>query len=683
MKRIFIALSIVFALTQQMNAQNGSAISTTSSPTDTVKLPYKHKVKYAEKQLDAGNYFDAQSLYKGLNAKKPADLKVLYKLAESYRLSRDYKAAEAGYKLAIDNGDGKYPDAWYYYGLMLQMNGKYAEAKTALDKYISDKAGAGDKSMLKYAQLQSDAAAWALSAAPVTYKVDHLIAPVNNYKTDYAPRVVGSTLYFSSINNDSILNSGIWVPGQMQSHTYTASLSGENWNNVKPLPQPLNVAGKHTGNASLTADGKRMYLTICEALAENKVSCKIYMSTLDDNGVWSKPKALGKSVNDEGSDNTHPAVAKTENGVDVLYFTSNRSGGKGGYDIYKVDVKHTGSAGSATSLDGTVNTEWDEITPFYYERKNLLFFSSNGRIGFGGYDNYASALGEDGKFAEAENLGSPLNSPADDMGYTSGEDKKAFYFVSNRVGIFGEKSETCCDDIFKSVNTFVPVLAVSGKIQERIDSTEQNPLVGARVEIYDITDGIPKLVYADSTSGADFFYPLDVDRKYSLKFSKKDHFTAHHTISTIDLEANDTMSYTATLDKIIINKTYKLSKIFYEYNSAKLTAESEATLDTLYALLTENPDLTIELSAHTDSIGSASYNMDLSQKRAQSCAEYLVAKGLDNDRITPVGYGFNQPVAPNSLNKKDNPEGRALNRRTEFKVLEGKLKQKGDKLILD
>lgn len=681
MKRIFIALCILFALTKQMDAQDVSANNTSIS--DTVKLPYKHKVKYAEKQLDAGNYFDAQDLYKGLNAKKPADLKVLYKLAESYRLARDYKAAEAGYKLAIDNGEDKYPDAWYYYGLMLQMNGKYAEAKTALDKYISDKAGAGDKALLKYAKLQSDAAAWALNAAPVTYKVEHLAPPVNHNKTDYAPRVAGTTLYFSSINGDSLLNSGIWVPGQMQSHTYTASYVNGEWSNVKPLPQPLNAAGKHTGNASITADGKRMYLTICEALAENRISCKIFMSSLDDNGVWSKPKALGKTVNEEGSDNTHPSVAKTDNGVDVLYFSSNRSGGKGGYDIYRVEVKHTGSAGNAVNLDATVNTEWDEITPYFYGRKNVLFFSSNGRIGFGGYDNFQAILDEDGKFVEAENLGSPLNSPADDMGYTEGEDKKSFYFVSNRVGIIGDKSETCCDDIFKGFNTFVPTLAVSGRILERIDSTEQNPLTGARVEVYDVTDGIPKLVYADSMSSTDFFYPLEVDKKYSLKFSKKDHFTAHHTISTMDLEANDTMSYTATLDKIIVNKTYKLSKIFYEYNSAKLTAESEATLDTLYALLTENPELTIELSAHTDSIGSAGYNMDLSQRRAQSCADYLVAKGLDVSRITPVGYGFTQPVAPNTINKKDNPEGRALNRRTEFKVLDGKLKQKGDKLILD
>lgn len=676
MKRILIALGVFCASTLTVSAQDATA--------DTVKLPYKHKVKYAEKHLEAGNYYEAQDLYKGLNAKKPEDLKVMYKWADAYRMARDYKAAEAGYKLVLDNDAAKYPDAQYYYAMMLQMNGKYNEAKAAYDKYISDKGGSGDKATLKYAQLQADACAWAATAAPVTYNVTHLEPPVNHNKTDYSPRVYGDKLYFASLNDDSLLNKGLSKDGKMYSRAYSATLTGNSWGQVTPLPQPLNAVDKHAGNVSLTADGKRAYLTICEATAENSVSCKIYVSSQDANGVWSKPKALGTSVNAEGSDNSHPFVAKTENGADVLYFSSNRKGGKGGYDIYKVEVKHSGTAGSASNLDAPINTEWDEITPSFYERKNLLFFSSNGRIGFGGYDNYASALGEDGKYAEPENLGSPVNSPADDMGYTAGEDKKNFYFVSNRVGIIGDKSETCCDDIFKAENTFKPTLAVSGDIIQRIDSTEQNPLTGARVELYDITDGIPKLVYADSLGGkSNFFYPLEVDKKYSLKFSKKEHFTAHHTISTMDLEENDTMNYNATLDKIIINKTYKLSKIFYEYNSAKLTKDSEATLDTLYLLLSENPDIQIELSAHTDSIGSDSYNLELSQARAQSCADYLVAKGISLERIQPKGYGRSQPVAPNSNGKKDNPEGRALNRRTEFKVLDGGLKQKGDKIIFD
>ncbi len=683
MNRLTITLCLIAISFGILRAQNDVAVTPVQTGADTVKLPYKHKVKYAEKHLEAGNYYDAQELYQGLNAKKPEDLKVLYKLADAYRLSRNYKAAEAGYKLVLDNDAEKYPEAQYNYALMLQMNGKYAEAKAFFDKFIGEKSGSGDKAQLKFAQLQSEACAWALTAAPVTYKVEHLSPPVNHNKTEYAPRVVDRVLYFSSLNSDSVLNAGISKGGKLYSHAYTASLSGTEWGNVMPLPQPLNADGKHSGNTTLTADGKRIYLTICEATAENNVACKIYISLMDDKGVWSKPKALGASVNEEGSDNTHPIVAKTDKNVDVLYFSSNRKGGKGGYDIYKVEVKHTGTAGNAVNLDGVINTEWDEITPSFYERKNLLYFSSNGRIGYGGFDNFGSLLGADGTFAEPENLGAPVNSPADDMGYAPGEDKKYFYFVSNRVGIIGDKSETCCDDIFRAENAFKPTLAVGGQIIQRIDTSEQYPLAGTQVEIYDITDGIPKLVYSDSLGVASFLYPLEVDKKYSLKFSKKEHFTAHHTISTIDLEQNDTLEYTATLDKIIVNKTYKLSKIFYEYNSAKLTSESEATLDTLFTLLTENPDILIELSAHTDSIGSDSYNLELSQARAQSCAEYLVAKGLDVARITPKGYGRNQPVAPNTLDKKDNPEGRALNRRTEFKVLDGKLTQKGDKIIFD
>ncbi|CAN5325564.1 hypothetical protein BH09BAC1_BH09BAC1_13890 [soil metagenome] len=683
MKRIPLALCLLVLSVGILSAQRDGSITPVTTEADTGNLPYKLKVKYAEKHLDAGNYFEAQELYQGLNAKKPADLKVLNKLADSYRLSRDYVAAEIGYKVVLDNDAEKYPEAQYYYALMLQMNGKYMEAKAAFDKFLSERSGTGDKAQLKFAQMQSEACTWAANATPVVYKVQHLEPPINHNKTDYAPKVVGNVLYFSSLNNDAAANAGLSKDGKMYSHAYTATISNGTWGNVTPLAGPLNEAGKHSGNTSLSADGKRVYLTICEATAENNVSCKIHVSTLNDKGEWSKPKALGSSVNAEGSDNTHPVVAKTENGVDVLYFSSNRKSGKGGYDIYKVEVKHAGTAGTAVNLDAPINTEWDEITPHFYDTKGQLFFSSNGRIGFGGFDNFSSKLEADGKFAEPENLGIPVNSSADDMGYASGEDKKKFYFVSNRVGIIGDKSATCCDDIFKAENIFKPTLAIGGQIIERIDSSAQSPLIGTRVEVYDITDGIPKLVYADSLATTTFLYPLEVDKKYSLKFSKKEHFTVHHTVSTMDLEKNDTMNFNATLDKIIVNKSYRLSKIFYEYKSAKLTDESQATLDTLYTLLIENPEITIELSAHTDSIGSDGYNQDLSQARAQSCADYLVSKGLDISRITPKGYGRVQPVAPNSIGNKDNPDGRALNRRTEFKVLDGNLNKKGDKIIFD
>jgi len=373
MKRSTLALCLLVFASGMLCAQGNTKVTPVQSGADTVKLPYKHKVKYAEKHLEAGNYFDAQELYQGLNAKKPEDLKVMYKLADAYRLARDYKAAEAGYKLVMDNSAAKYPEAQYYYGLMLQMNGKYAAAKAVLDKFVSESAGSGDKNKLEFAQMQSEACAWALNASPVTYKVEHLDAPINRNKTEYSPRVVGDVLYFSSLNDDATLNAGISKDGKLYSHTYQASLSNGAWDNVKPLPQPLNANGKHSGNASFSADGKRVYLTICEALAENNVSCKIHVSTLNDKGSWSKPKVLGSSVNAEGSDNTHPVVAKTQDGVDVLYFSSNRKGGKGGYDIYQVEVRHTGIAGSVTNLGAPINTEWDEITPYFYERKNQLF----------------------------------------------------------------------------------------------------------------------------------------------------------------------------------------------------------------------------------------------------------------------------------------------------------------------
>jgi outer membrane protein OmpA-like peptidoglycan-associated protein len=408
------------------------------------------------------------------------------------------------------------------------------------------------------------------------------------------------------------------------------------------------------------------------------------VSTLE-NGVWSNPKALGASVNMPETDNTQPSVTGGGSDGDTLYFSSNRKSGKGGYDIYYSIVKGNGSATEAVNLGEPINTEWDEYTPYYWARKEVLYFSSNGHVGYGGFDNYSVRKAEGGGWSEPKNMGTPVNSGTDDMDFTVGEDdKKIFYLVSNRPGIIGLKSETCCDDIFQATNMFVPKIAVTGSLLEREDSSSTNPMNGARVEIYDVTGGIPKLVNTDSISSkSEYLVPLDPDKKYNIKFIKADHFPQFVDVSTMGMEESDTLTKNVTLDKIVRNKSYVLGNIYYAYKSVELNDESKGTLDTLATLLKDNPSIVIELSSHTDSIASESYNIDLSQRRAQSCVDYLVkVKGIEAERLIPKGYGESQPIAPNSIGKKDNPEGRAKNRRTQYKVI-GDLKRKGDKIIFE
>lgn len=651
--------------------------------TEKVKLPYKVKLKYADELFKVGNYYQAMDVYLDLTNDKPGNAYFSYQLGFCYLYSRDYKQAEAHFKKTLDEASDKYPLAGYYYAQSLKYQGKYDEAKIAFGQFSAK--NVPEKELLDKAKKEVEICDFAkeLVANPNTFKINHIPADLNKPFTEFSPKVINGDFYYSSLNTDSILNGQFFGNKLHLSHIYKADKKDGQWTQGKPLATPLNNDIEHTGNISFSEDGKRAYFTKCSAKGERDVKCKIFISLFVSN-KWTTPVELGKGVNDPEANNTQPAVAKTDvNDTDILYFSSNRKGGKGGYDIYYAEVKfNSATSGAATNAGNTVNTSGDEITPFYHEKSGSLYFSSNEHKSLGGFDIFM-AKGSKNEFELAQNVGFPLNSSADDTYFTSGEDKKTFYFVSNRVGIIGLKSETCCDDIFKAYNEFVPVFAVKGDISGNYKD-EVTPLDGAKVTITDVTDGTEKIVAKDSLIGkTSYFFNLQPEKKYNIKFQKKDYFPEYASLTTVGLEESDTFTTSVTLNKIVRNKAYNLAQIFYDYKSAKLRDESKAVLDTLFTMLVENPDLIIELSSHTDSIGSHNYNDNLSQGRAQSCANYLFDKGIPKERVLPKGYGKRVPVAPNSLpNGKDNPEGRQMNRRTEYKII-GELKNKDDKIIFN
>jgi OmpA-OmpF porin, OOP family len=646
------------------------------------KLPYKVKLKYADELFKVGNYFQAMDVYLDLTNDKPTNYYLTYQLAHCYLNARDYKQAESNFKKVIDAASGDYPLAQYYYAKMLKMQGRYDEAKAAFGKFASSTQSDANKGFVDKAKKEIEACDFAKEqvANPTTYQVTHIPANLNKPFTEFAPKVHDGQLYYASLNTDSILNGPFYGKKMILSHIYKADGSAGNWTQGKPLASPLNTDAEHTGNPSFSEDGKRLYFTKCTANGERDIKCKIYVSQKVGD-KWSTPTELGSGVNNGEANNTHPAVAKSDAAdADILYFASNRKGGYGGYDIYYAEVKHSGTSGAANNAGGNINTADDEITPYYQSKSGLLYFSSNGHIGLGGFDIF-SAKGAKDAFEKPVNAGYPLNSSADDTYFTSGEEKKVVYLVSNRPGIIGEKSETCCDDIFRGFNNYVPKFAVSGNLTQKHEGQE-NPLTGVKITITDVTDGKEKIVKKDSlVSASSYLYDLEPEKKYNIKYQRKDHFPEYLSVSTMGLDESQTFTHHIALNKIVKNKAYNLARIFYDYKSAALREESKVVLDTLYMMLLENPDMVIELSSHTDSIGSDSYNMTLSQGRAQSCVNYLISKGLPKERVIAKGYGETQPVAPNSLGKgKDNPEGRQKNRRTEYKII-GELKNKDDKII--
>ncbi len=673
--------TLAFYLLFAISLYNFSLFAQEEGEKEKLKLPYKVKLKYADELFKVGNFFQAMDVYTELSEDKPGNYYLTYQLAHCYLEARDYKKAESNFKKVLEAAGNEYPLSGYYYALSLKYQGRYDEAKAAYGQF----AGKGaDKTLTEKAKKEAEACDFAkqLMANPNRFEVTHLPQGVNQPFTEFAPKMLNNELYYSSLNTDSVLNGTFFGNKMHLSHIYKAGGSTGNWTQGSPMPSPFNTDIDHSGNVSFSEDGKRAYFTKCTANGERDIKCKIFMSQFAG-GKWMPATELGKSVNDPDANNTQPAVAKSDaTDSDLLYFSSNRKGGSGGYDIYFTEVKYSsGTAGSVTNVGNVVNTSDDEITPFYHSLTGTLYFSSNGHLGMGGFDVF-QATGSKNNFEKVENVGYPLNSSADDSYFTSGEGKKNFYLVSNRPGIIGLKSETCCDDIFSAYNNFIPTFAVAGDLTGKLNE-EVTPLTGVKITVTDVTDGKETVVYKDSlTNASNYLYALQAEKKYNIKFQRKDHFPEYISISTVGVEESDTFTYNISLNKIVRNKAYTLAQIYYDYKSTLLREESKVVLDTLYAMLMENPDLVIELSSHTDSIGSDSYNMKLSQGRAESCANYLYEKGIPKERVIAKGYGESQPVAPNSLpNRKDNPEGRQKNRRTEYKII-GELKNKDDKIIM-
>ncbi len=654
-----------------------SVFAQKSEKNDTVvkqkTLPFKTKVKYADALFNAGNYYDAIEVYKEALNEKPDNHYCVYQLGESFYKARDYATAEKWFGKLIESGaDGNYPLSYFRYAMMLKMNAKYDEAKYAFAKF----ALRADGDNLTRAKREIEACEFARVniEKPTDFRVAHLGDSLNTPYAEYAPAVREDKLYYASLNRDTSLN-----PEFPLSHIFVSEKNSNNWQKGKLVKGEVNSSQIHSGNPAFSADGKRMYFTQCTDNGEANIRCEILLSHFE-NGFWGQPILLGREVNDGKFNNTHPAPAFGDSTTDILYFSSNRTGGIGGFDIWYSEVKFDGTAKPAVNLGNVINTIDDEVTPFYF--KNKLHFSSNGHIGFGGLDIFSSSGMKSG-WTKPQNLGFPLNSSVDDFYFTRGELPKIYYFVSNRPGIIGLKSATCCDDIFVAEDLSVPVLSFRGRVYEKGES-DPVLLTGARVEVFEFKGENKTTLYDELLVGDfKFSYDLTAGKFYEFKIQKKAYFPEIFKVSTKDLLESEIMNREIALMKIEKNRTYRLENVYYEFDKTNLTEESKVVLRRLFDLLMENPKLVVEISSHTDNVGKADYNQKLSQQRAESCVKYLVSLGIEGKRLIPKGYGQTVPVAPNlKPDGTDNPDGRKLNRRTEFMVV-GELSRVGDMIIFD
>lgn len=618
--------------------------------------------KKATKAFNRGEYQNTINLLKKSAANNSG--KANFLIAESYRLSNRSKEAEAYYEKA--KGFDK-DSVQFYYAQSLKANNKYEEAKAQLKELeartlnipLKDRA-ADEISALEYL---GD-----LRQKPSYYKVKNLEL-LNTPASEYAPAYLNNELYYTSSRGNGRIYEATGTPF---TNIYKAASRGAivDVTTIAPLPAAINTENVNTGCVAFSPDGKIMVFAKGNTgRKKGAEDVDLYMARYR-NGAWSEPAIITGSVNTPKSWDSTPAFSHDGR---TLYFASNREGGYGGTDIYAAQMDSRGRFSRVRNLGPEINTAGNEMFPYVAE-DTKFYFSSDAHPGFGGLDLFVVKRAN-GK-TTIENLGEPVNSSSDDFGIFLVRPDRGF-LTSNREGGKGD------DDVYTFVNED-PDLKVVNYYLAGITYTPDKEgklqlLPNTKVSLIDANSNVMQ----DYVTGNDgkFLFRVYENEEYNLIGEQDGYLVKRQTYSTFgrsvdpktlkDLITNITFDTTMVLEKIEINKVFRLENIYFEFDSARIQPIAAKELDKLVQLLIDNPEIKIEMGSHTDSIGSNTYNYELSQRRAQSTVRYLISKGIASDRLVARGYGEEQPIARNTnRDGTDNPKGRDMNRRTEFKILE-------------
>ena len=631
-------------------------------------------LKKGDKFYAMGEYFDAANQYKKAYSQTPAKERQqrgqrALKMAECYRRINYTQKAIAAYNNAIRY---KQTDSMTYLYLAQQLmkNAQYKEAEkqfqTALDSMGNN--ASTELRTLATTGLRSaqKAPEWKKEGSDYTIKRENLF---NSRRADYSPVLGGEDndrLFFTSTRNQAKGDELSGITGTKNADIFYSQKDDKGkWQRPEVIDTELNTDWDE-GACCLSPDGRTMYLTQCKTDPDYPRFATIVTSQRSD-AAWSKATEL-KMTNDTLSTFAHPAVSPDGQ---WLYFVSDMPGGMGGYDIWRVRLT-TNGVGGVENVGAPINTAGDEKFPTFRPNGDL-YFSSDGHEGMGGLDIYIAKPNSNGW--RIEHPGFPLNSQGDDFGMTFEGMKNQGFFSSNRGDGKG------WDHIYSFYNPEI-IQTVKGWVYEQ--------------DGYELTQAVVYMVGNDGTNtklsvkgDGSFTQEIKAGVDYVLLGTCKGFLNHQEHIKVGPVKKSE--EYVLQFPLASITAPVLIDNIFYDFDKATLRPESASALDELVVLLKENPNVTIELSAHTDYKGSAEYNKRLSQRRAESVVKYLTEHGIENERLTPVGYGKEMPkmirkkVAERypflkendvlteeyvkTLKEDEQEQCNQLNRRTEFRVL--------------
>ena len=626
------------------------------------------KLSDADEQYARGEYHAAMLTYKKIYNKLTRREErqqrgvVAFRLGECYRHLNMAANASGAYRNALRYN---YPDsmALLYLAQSQHMEGKYKEAIKSYEQFLEK----APKNVLARDGLRGSQNAARIKANPTRYKVA-AAKLFNSRRADFCPMFFDAAhdvLYFTSSTEKSKGTAKSEVTGTKNSDIYFSKKNEKGvWQRPEAVDGELNTDFDE-GITSFSPDGTTMYLAKARREENASTSVEIFTSQRSE-AKWSAPVKLEITA-DTLSAYGDPAVSPDGN---WLYFSSDMPGGQGGKDLWRINLKER--VGSLENLGDVINTPGDERFP-YVRSDSVLYFSSNGHAGMGGLDIYRATLTPSGGW-NVENMGWPMNSSYDDFGITFGDGESGF-FSSNRNDARGY------DHIYSFVKPELKI-TISGYVLDR----DEEPVPNAVIRIVGDDGSNQKAI--GKTDGT-FQFNLKRGVKYVMMAGAKGYMNGKQEF--VSDMAEEDAEYAVDFILAAMTKPQVIENIFYDFDKATLRPESKTALDSMVMILKDNPQIVIEMASHTDRWGNDNYNLKLSDRRAQSVVDYLIAAGIDPSRLRPKGYGETRPKTVTKriarlypqfkegdvlneeyiekLDKPDQDAADQINRRTEFQVI--------------
>lgn len=563
-----------------------------------------------------------------------------------------YDVAEKAYQMAIDIKDDFFIANYFSIAYVQYYQGKYESAKINFTKYL-----AASNEQYKTRKKAEDLIAvcnFAIEAMkhPVPFNPENLGDSINTAEDEYLPTLTADEQTLIITRRQPADRNTADPNAKLEEDFYISVRKNGQWSKAKNMGTPINTHGNE-GAQCISADGQWLFFTACNR-EDGSGSCDLYFSYKAGNR-WSVPVNMGSAVNSNKWD-SQPSISSDGK---TLYFASGRSGGNGNMDIWYTTLNNDNTWGVPVNIGKTINTDGNEMSPFIHPDNQTLYFTSDRHPGMGGSDIFYTRRLADGSWGKPVNIGYPINTVGDESSLIVSAKGDMAYFASTKLKGKG-KFDLYGFELYEEARP-TTVTYMKGKVYDK----ETNKRLAAKFDLIDLDTKVTVMQSTSNEGNGEFLVCLPANKNYALNVSKNGYLFFSENFSLKD-NNNKTAPFLmdVPLLPIKVGEKVVLKNIFFETGSFDLKKESMVELDKLKSFLTVNKAMKVEISGHTDNVGDDKFNQKLSENRAKSVFNYLIANGIAAERLSYKGYGEIQPIDDNKMEK-----GKANNRRTEFKIV--------------